>query len=159
MKVSELTENLRLRLSAQALSLLLSLPQPHSNPTPRLGILTDLTHRLEHQDLQDQLNQLRATLQSSIASGNDALTDTGNSNVGRGEGSGPRWWHGLWDEDASEREGRLVLRDSAIANAGYSSAVANSKQAIKPPASVPDLRVAWDGMVVEFDRTASANPE
>ncbi|CAO1616509.1 unnamed protein product [Sympodiomycopsis kandeliae] len=139
---------------SQALSLLLSLPQlTPGKPSPSLGILTDLTHRLEHYDLQNQLDAFSTSLKGYAQTASSKVQQFHSKR--RGEGSGPRWWASVWDEDRSERTGRieidkpstketidftqLSLGNTSVETSGYT-------------AHVPELKVAWDGMVVDFLR-------
>lgn len=131
---------------SQALSLLLSLP----GPSPSLGILTDLTHRLEHHDLQKQLDEFSDALREYTHGGQVSSV---SSKAGTGEGSGRRWWDGVWDEHASEKTGRLVIRKEGLVNGAENGSHAGDTASTTM--AIPDLRVAWDGMVVHFQRSSS----
>lgn len=139
---------------SQAISFLLSLPpssDSEGSKRPTLGLLTDLTHRLEHHALQNDLDTFTDDLRRWSSTNTPGTRTNGQR---RGEGSGPRWWAEVWDEDAAEWDGgHIALNEKATAKI-RSTLPANNAEANQPGSQhhVPDIRVAWDGMVVEFDR-------
>lgn len=149
---------------SQAVSFLLSLPPsaPSSSeectsrhrPRPRLGILTDLTHLLEHNALQHDLHAFTKKLRHWRRQKGDCWDPFGRPNERKGEGSGPRWWRSVWDEDEAEQDGgRIALKanavDEFVGDQRQGSSSEDGSQTLLP--HVPDIRVAWDGMVVDFD--------
>ncbi|PWN20000.1 hypothetical protein BCV69DRAFT_283524 [Microstroma glucosiphilum] len=162
--------------TSQAVSLLLSLPQDESRTSggknepsfasagPSLGILTDITHRIEHHALQQDLDKFCSSLKSwisstspsSLATTEQKDTTNGKSRERRGEGSGARWWSEVWDEDKGEMTGRIQVEPSLASKLknnqsdGTSNRIGGS--ASGDERHVPALRVAWDGMVIKFLR-------
>lgn len=149
----------------QAVSMALSLP---GDEAPRLALLTDLTHRLEHHicdaTLRTFVKQLRAWNAETRASAHKAVpTDADESAVGVGEGGVTRWWHGAWDEARSERDGVPRMEKEALqlikgtANAALNGAAAAAQEQPATPLEeqndVPDIRISWDGQVVYFERS------
>lgn len=142
--------------TSQAISLLLSLPRdssPESNgqnggPSKplALGVLTDITHRIEHHELQQDLDAFVPALRS-YAKGRELPSRSKQSRTRMGEGSGLRWWAEVWDEDKAERTGRIEVDQSINA--------APTEEAVTSSIHVPDIEVAWDGMVIHFDRRTS----
>jgi hypothetical protein len=72
--------------------------------------------------------------------------------AGRGEGGGPRWWAGKWDETKSEHRMRGGLRASLTLNAGYQGDKCKEIPLVDSQESLPRIHVTWDGMVVHFDK-------
>lgn len=173
---------------SQALSFLLSLPQGAStsqmNGTSNgnkggtegqleLGILTDLTHRLEHHALQEDMDTFVEGLRGWVAKkrvqqqqknkgqANGVAAEQSQRQVnGRskkakrhGEGSGSRWWAPVWDEEEAEMaggEGRVVLKQEGR---DMDEEHGDDNDSIDwETIHVPDIVVAFDGMVVDFDR-------
>lgn len=162
----------------QALSYLLSLPtttsQSSQSRTPLpLALLTDFTHRIEHHSteamIQRWANGLRAWLSNRPGAGiQKTIAANGNANASarKGEAGGPRWWDGVWDEDRSETELKLELEEqnspiagegkgeAALSNGSNGSATLNGVHGSGSSAEphVPEIHMAWDGMVVRFSR-------
>lgn len=169
--------------TSQAVSLLLSLPQDESRADggsdepcfapggPSLGILTDITHRIEHHALQQDLDTfcsslktwIKSTSPSPLANSESKGKSNGKVQGRRGEGSGARWWAEVWDEDKGEMTGRIEVEPRLASklkqdhNAGVSSSAGGSDGG--DWRHVPDLRVAWDGMVVKFVRQQTSHPQ
>jgi hypothetical protein len=168
--------------TSQAVSLLLSLPRDESRADggsdepsfapagPSLGILTDITHRIEHHALQEDLvcfcsslkTWISSTPASSLAASGSKGTSNGKGQERRGEGSGARWWAEVWDEDKGEMSGRIEVEPSLAfklkKSQDDSSATNGGGGKGGDERHVPDLRVAWDGMVIKFLRQ-QASPQ
>lgn len=110
----------------QAIDFFLELSLRHSQsglPPPSLALLTDITHRIEHErteaDLQRLLHGMRAWLHQ-------------HSDV-----TSVRWWHDVWDMEENESARRLALRCHTDAQG---------------PAHhlVPPIHLAYDGLPIPF---------
>ncbi|CAO1618144.1 unnamed protein product [Parajaminaea phylloscopi] len=148
---------------SQAVSFLLSLPadtktspdsREQSAPGPTLGILTDLTHRLEHHALQSDLDQFTQDLRTWSRAQPDVWARA-DAERRRGEGSGPRWWRPVWNEDEAERdEGRIMLNPNRLGEGvqhGRGAAMDPADRTSLSSPHVPEIKVAWDGMVLHFE--------
>jgi phosphoribosyl 1,2-cyclic phosphodiesterase len=146
---------------SQACSMALSLPGAPEEQ-PRLALLTDLTHRLNHQHTDAGLQRFTRDLRAwRIARGpteDEAQKSPPRKNGkrhSRGEGGEPRWWAGAWDERASEgrKDGLPCLEPAAATLVAQQDAELNGAMAglMAQQRGVPDIRVAWDGLVVPFD--------
>lgn len=135
-----------------------------------LGILTDLTHRLEHHALQRDVDELVRGLREFVEGRRKrrrSRQGKSGSSEGQqqqqqvedqldrlklrpnGEGHARRWWAPVWDEEEAEEPGsagRVLLRPDAGKDEAADDRI--DWEAI----TVPDIVVAFDGMVVDFDR-------
>jgi hypothetical protein len=91
-----------------------------------LALLTDLTHELEHWELDRQLE----VWQKGMGNAAHMIGARENQNNSR-----EPWWRGLWDEDACERYGVLELLTSLPPQAGT---------------KFPVFRVAYDRQLIGF---------
>lgn len=188
----------------QALSFILSLPSSLSNhpsssseglpsraltagssPMPKLALLTDLTHNLEHHSTERELRRWNKELQrrchhqaravAKPSSAIDARREAGTKAKPKsGEGGGARWWSDLWDEDESERiSGRRSLRlvdafkagevshaqlqNLSLGNGNVEGADAAAKEGQEDAVRIPQFHVAWDGLAIEMEPVAQTN--
>lgn len=138
---------------SQALSFILSMP----SPAPRLSLLTDLTHNLEHYETERNVQSWRSDLQNwRNEQERQGWKEPSIAKVGRGEGGGARWWNGKWDERASEKRGTpLTLLGDRVQNG---TTLQGATGATLPSnTSIPHFHVAWDGMVVTFEEEGSTS--
>lgn len=141
----------------QAISLGLSL----SNPCPPLLLLTDLTHKLEHDSLENQLQSFVSNLRKWVSNQPSDQRDIRNfeeacnsstsktmtkSKQKLGEGNQPRWWHSIWSEDDSERRLNLDLKSKVDGGLDL-----DLNERVKE--FVPDFHVAFDGMSIDFEKS------
>lgn len=142
---------------SQALSFTLSMPAPF----PRLSLLTDITHHLEHyqternvQSWKDEMQAWRIELQKRGELDHFSSIDT----VGKGEANGPRWWKDKWNERKAEQ----FMQDGLMRSLSGTSLFTDSTPALPPnlpnlPNRVdnqlvlPQIHLTWDGMVVNFE--------
>lgn len=182
----------------QALSFVLSLPAPAATAKtattastlrqqlgsrrpglPKLALLTDLTHNLEHHSTERELRRWNKEMHrrcrnlgqgattasdgSSAASANGHAAETnGAAAASVGEGGGPRWWGAIWDEHESERlSGRRSLRlvDAFTKESGPLQQQQQQQQIQDLSLSdedsglqLPQFHVAWDGLAIEMGR-------
>ncbi|EPQ29119.1 uncharacterized protein PFL1_03407 [Pseudozyma flocculosa PF-1] len=158
---------------SQALSFLASLPPPPSSTAdggtasspprsnarlPKLGILTDFTHRIEHFATQELLDAWRRGLMDWQVQQAPAPSER----AGKGEAGGPRWWDGVWDEADCERRLTIALkgeadklsRDTHGSGDGDGDGAADREAAWRAaPHWIPPVAMSWDGMVIEFQQT------
>jgi hypothetical protein len=129
---------------SQALSFTLSMPEP----LPRLALLTDVTHHLEHYQTERNIQEWRSEMQAYRGRTLQEQVDMSIDKVGKGEAGGPRWWNGKWDERRAERRMKGGLVHSLIGKDDLLPASSsNSAQGI-----LPAIHLAWDGMVIDFQQ-------
>ncbi len=116
---------------AQALSFFASF-----SPPPALGHLTDFTHRIEHHETQELVDDWRDGMMAA------QLAGQAREIKALGEGGGNKWWTDIWDEQANERDMTIRLRRS------YD--LFDEKDASKVDHFIPPTKLSWDGLVVRF---------
>lgn len=116
---------------AQALSFFASF-----SPPPALGLLTDFTHRIEHHETQELVDDWRDGMMAA------QLAGQAREIKALGEGGGNKWWTDIWDEQANERDMTIRLRRS------YD--LFDEKHASKVDHFIPPTKLSWDGLVVRF---------
>jgi len=74
--------------------------------------------------------------------------------VGQGEGGGPRWWAGKWDERKSEQVMQNGLKISLSSSSSHDCSLESAKAQMDSDSdlTLPRIHVAWDGMIVQFER-------
>lgn len=111
-------------------------------PMPKLGLLTDFTHHIEHRATQTLVDQWRTALLSF-----QELVGHLPPATGRGEGGGPRWWTSVWSEEYTERN-LTILPFPPLDTAP----LPDENTIRRLPYPIPPIHLAWDGMVVPFHR-------
>lgn len=127
---------------SQALSFTLSMP----DPAPRLALLTDVTHHLEHYQTERNIQSWRKEMQAIQIKQLQDKTSISIEKVGKGEAGGPRWWDGKWDEHRAERRMKGGLSHSLIGPSEISDSTSASLEGF-----LPEIHLAYDGMVVDFE--------
>lgn len=110
----------------QAIDCLLELTLRHSRsnlPPPSLALLTDITHRIEHEHTESELQQLLVGMRAWLREHHAEVP--------------ARWWDQIWDMTENESTRRLALRHPTEAQG---------------PAHplVPPIHLAFDGLQVPF---------
>lgn len=119
------------------------------DPAPSLGLLTDFTHRIEHYATQELVDEWRnGMLLSQLSKSSDKpLVSNGPNGA-----EGGRWWNHVWDELANERDLTIRLKQS------FEDKI-DEEAAKRVVHYIPPIKLAWDGMVVPFSRTAASKDE
>lgn len=128
-------------------------------PLPKLSLLTDLTHNLEHHQTEADIQYWREELKSWLLD-QKKLHSTPDSLHSDGTRSDSRWWSPKWNEAKAEslprtKPSRSLLQSSILptqpsASRGDRSSEDNFRRVLDLPSYLPDIHVAWDGLVVHF---------
>lgn len=111
----------------QAIDCLLELALRQSKcdaPPPSLALLTDITHRVEHERTEAELQRMLQGMRAWLHEQPEASA---------------RWWDGIWDMSENESSRRLALRSPA------------ADEAPTHPC-VPPIHLAFDGLQVLFTK-------
>ncbi|UZJ56234.1 hypothetical protein CBS101457_005554 [Exobasidium rhododendri] len=136
----------------QALSFTLSMP----SPAPKLSLLTDLTHDLEHHSTERNIQAWRREMEAwkryLHCSNGEERRRPGQARLG--EGGGPRWWAGIWDERQAEVAKPDGLERSIISRAGQQHQGTTPSNGTADYYPLPSIHLTFDGMVLHFERQA-----